>query len=317
MFIPYAVDVPFDNRPVLNWLISVTLVVVFIVQIAAVVEEVDHGLSAEKAFQKTMGRFVLDGWRLSGLFGHMWLHAGILHLAGNVLFLWLFGNAVCSKLGNLIYLPVYVGLGLAAGISHLIFSGVPALGASGAVNGIVGMYLVFFPENSISCFFWLFYRPITFSVSGYWMILLWLAFDIWGAARGSQGVAYVAHVGGFVSGFALAILMLKMRWIVMQRDEKSLLQMLPTKNKTMPDRLYSRRTSQPQQRKQANKTTKERLLIPKEPVKSEDPYIRFSCRCGQKIKTPTAQAGKIGRCPKCRTPIKIPGTPSGETTGQV
>lgn len=218
-------------------------------------------------------------------------------------------------MGNLLYLPVYVGLGLAAGISHLIFSGGPVLGASGAINGIVGMYLVFFPENSISCFFWLLYRPITFSVSGYWMILLWFAFDIWGAANSSQGVAYVAHVGGFVSGFALAIFMLKMKWVVMQRDEKSLLQMLSTKNKTVPGGLYTRPAPWQQQWEQAQNNTIERPPIPKEPAKPKDPYIRFSCRCGQKIKTPTAQAGKIGRCPKCRTPIKIPGTPTGESMG--
>ena len=71
MFIPYAVDVPFDHRPVLNWLVCGVLVVIFVVQIAAIVGEVDHGLSAEEAFQKTMGRFILDGWGLSGLFGYM------------------------------------------------------------------------------------------------------------------------------------------------------------------------------------------------------------------------------------------------------
>ena len=131
MFIPYAVDVPFDHRPVLNWLISGALVVIFVLHIAALFGQVDRGLSTQEAFQTTMGRFILDGWQLSGLFGYMWLHGGILHLAGNVIFLWLFGNAVCSKVGNLLYLPVYVGLGLAAGISHLIFSGGPVLGAKG------------------------------------------------------------------------------------------------------------------------------------------------------------------------------------------
>jgi len=231
MFIPYSVDVPFNHRPVINWLITVALVLIFVAQILAVFGQLDHGLSPQDAVRNTIERFVLKGWGLTGLFGHMWRHAGILHLIGNLIFLWLFGNAVCSKIGNLLYLPVYVGLGLIAGISHLTFSSGSVVGASGAINGIVGMYLVFFPENSISCFFWLIYRPVTFSVSGYWMILLWFAFDIWGAMNGSQGVAYVAHVGGFLAGFGLAVLMLKMGWIVMERDEKSLLQMLSTRKK--------------------------------------------------------------------------------------
>lgn len=180
----------------------------------------------EQTANDKIGRFVLNGWKITGLFGHMWLHGGIIHLVGNLIFLWLFGNAVCSKIGNLAYLPVYVGLGLIAAVSHLIFVGGPMIGASGAINGIVGMYLVFFPENSISCFFLLLFHPITFSVSGYWIILLWFAFDIWGAVSGGQGVAYFAHIGGFVVGFGLAVLMLKLKWVEMERDEKSLLQML-------------------------------------------------------------------------------------------
>ncbi len=142
MFIPYRVDVPFNHRPVMNWLVVTGVIVVFVLQ-----------LQASGATQEALYSFVLDGWGIKGLFGYMWLHGGILHLIGNLIFLWLFGNAVCSKIGNVFYLPVYVGLGLIAATSHLIFSDGRAVGASGAINGIVGMYLVFFPENSMSCFF--------------------------------------------------------------------------------------------------------------------------------------------------------------------
>ena len=102
--------------------------------------------------------YILDGFALKGLFGYMWLHGGILHLLGNMLFLWIFGNAVCAKIGNLRYIPAYLGLGIVAGISHLIFTGGSSLGASGAINGIVGMFLVFFPQNEITCY-WIFSRP--------------------------------------------------------------------------------------------------------------------------------------------------------------
>jgi len=292
MFIPYSVDVPFNHRPVMNWLITAALVLIFAAEITGA--------------RTTIDRFVLDGWGLTGLFGHMWLHAGIIHLIGNLIFLWLFGNAVCSKIGNLLYLPVYVGLGLIAGISHLIFSSGSVVGASGAINGIVGMYLVFFPENSISCFFFLFFRPVTFSVSGYWMILLWFAFDILGAASGSRGVAYVAHVGGFAAGFSLAVLMLKMGWIVMERDEKSLLQMLSTRKKRVPDGFRPGPAPWQPRREQAHNEMEVRRPTPKEPAKPTNAYIRFNCRCGQRIKVARAHAGQIGRCPKCRVPIKIP-----------
>lgn len=224
MFIPYRVDVLFNHRPVMNWFVVTGVIVAFFFQVLAI---------ADSAGLEKINSLVLDGWGIKGLFGHMWLHGGLLHLIGNLIFLWLFGNAVCSKIGNVCYLPVYVGLGLIAAISHLIFDGDMAVGASGAINGIVGMYLVFFPENSISCFFWFFYRPFFFSVSGYWLILLWFAFDLFGAVSGLEGVAYVAHIGGFLGVLGLAILMLKKKRIVMERYERSIFEMLSPKKKNV------------------------------------------------------------------------------------
>lgn len=124
--------------------------------------------------------FILDGWTIEGLLGHIWLHGGVIHLLGNMLFLWIFGNAVCAKIGNIRYLPIYLGLGVIAGISHLIFVGGSVVGASGAIYGIVGMYLVFFPENEITCylvfFFPLLIRPYIkeFCMSSIWIILFWV-----------------------------------------------------------------------------------------------------------------------------------------------
>ena len=86
-----------------------------------------------------------------------------------------------------------------------MFTGGNAIGASGAINGIVGMYLVFFPINEITCYFVFLLLPRLikeFSLSSIWMILFWLAFDIWGAMRGGGQVAYFAHLGGFAGGFS-------------------------------------------------------------------------------------------------------------------
>jgi len=300
MFIPYRVDVPFNHRPVMNWFVVTGVIVVFILQIQTL---------NNQAAQETMRRFVLDGWGLSGLFGHMWLHAGLLHLIGNLIFLWLFGNAVCSKLGNVLYLPVYVGLGLIAAASHVIFCGGTAVGASGAINGIVGMYLVFFPQNVISCFFWLIFlftfRPIVFCVSGFWMILLWFAFDIYGAFSGAEGIAYVAHIGGFLGGFGLAVLMLKLKWIEMERDEKSILQMLKPKRRKIHKRPESKSFRQQKLEKSGQENIKSEISTQEHDIPKEK-FIRFKCLCGQKIKVPREYAGKNGQCPKCSTKVKIP-----------
>lgn len=89
--IPYAVDVPYDRRPVMNWLLVGSVIVAFAMEASAVYGGNDTAVEP----------FVLEGWGVQGLFGHMWIHADLFHVGGNMLFLWLFGNAVCAKVGNL------------------------------------------------------------------------------------------------------------------------------------------------------------------------------------------------------------------------
>ncbi|UCG49663.1 MAG: rhomboid family intramembrane serine protease [Phycisphaerales bacterium] len=336
MFVPYRVDVPFDHAPVMNRLVFGAVILVFCLQVADLISapnrpdpyeqqqqelpttdgnEPQDSVPGQQPPRRTIDRggitdrLILDGWRITGLFGHMWLHGGLFHLIGNLIFLWLFGNAVCSKIGNLYYLPVYIGLGLAAGIVHLIFVGGKMLGASGAINGLVGMYLVFFPENSISCFFWVFYYPVRFSLSGYWIILIWFAFDLLGVmlAEGQAGgVAYFAHVGGFLTGFALAIAMLATKLITMERDEKSLLELLGL-DKSRQQRPGGELAYWQQQ--MARRQAEEELETgpPKWPKpEPTDDFIRFRCFCGQKIKVPKVHAGRMGRCPGCSKRIKVP-----------
>lgn len=276
--------------------------------------------------------FVLKGWGIKDLLGHMWLHGGIIHLVGNMLFLWIFGNSVCSKIGDYFYLPIYLIIGMIAGMTHLLFGGGYALGASGAINGIVGMYLVFFPENEITCyiFFWLIYTPYVreFCVSSIWMILFWLAFDIFGAMMGREGVAYLAHLGGFAGGVVIAILMLKLKLVVMEEGyEKSLLQMFSGRSKpheyeSTP--FYIGHTgltardlegTEPVTVEPATPKTiplepaaipSAASAIPSAPEIPKEEFIRFTCSCGKRFKVPAKYAGKTGKCSKCKLRIKIP-----------
>jgi membrane associated rhomboid family serine protease len=297
ILLPYTVDVPRNHRPVMNWLLIISVIVAFFIQIGA--------------SNETVRSYVLDGWNMKGMVGHMWLHGGILHLFGNMLFLWLFGNAVCSKVGNLLYIPIYLGLGLIAAASHLIFDGGAAIGASGAINGIVGMYLVFFFENEISCLFWFIFlcfifKPVFFTVASYWMILLWFGFDILEASIGKGNVAYIAHIGGFLGGIGLAVLMLKTKLVTMERYEKSLLDLLkPKTRKTFKTETIGSTfgAKKPEIYKKVRVKPEVQSMEKNKPVES---VIRFECRCGQKIKVPGIYGGKTGRCPKCSARIVIP-----------
>jgi len=169
--------------------------------------------------------FVLQDWNLPGMIGHVFLHGGPLHLAGNMLFLWAFGNAVCAKLSNFTYLAVFFALAILSATVHLMFDGRPAIGASGAINGVVGLFLVYFPRNNIRCFEWFFFRFGTFSVSSIWMILLWLLFDLWGAT-GEGRVAHFAHLGGLVAGVMIGLGSLVFDVVKMTKTESSLLEMI-------------------------------------------------------------------------------------------
>ncbi len=256
MFIPYAVDAPFDRRPVANWLVLVGMVLVFVLQVATSekqteekakqveIEEVlrvksdaevaaakQAGKEEEPAVTGPTARFLLNGWGV-GLFTYNWLHGvglkGLVRVILNLVFLWPFGNAVCAKLGNKLYPPIYLGFGLLAGVIHLLIGAGPAVGAGAIICGIVGIYIVLFPEDTMSCFV-LLPRPMAVSVSGCWMVVLWFVLDLLEALSSGHSVTYFAHILCAGSGVGLAILMLKKNWIVMESDEKSLLQMFSKK----------------------------------------------------------------------------------------
>ena len=210
MIVPYYVDVPMSRWPLSNFAVIAVTFIAFALLASG-------GMDAD-----TIESMAASRWNVQGMFTHLLLHAGPMHLIGNMVFLWVFGNAVCAKVGNLAFPLIYVGLGLVAVLVHLGVDGDPAIGASGAINGVVGMFLVWFPRNDVRCFYMIYFLPRTFTVSSFWMILLWLAFDIFGATLGSGGVAYWAHLGGFAAGFGLASALLSLGWIQMDRAEQSL-----------------------------------------------------------------------------------------------
>ncbi|MGI9067521.1 MAG: rhomboid family intramembrane serine protease [Pyrinomonadaceae bacterium] len=144
----------------------------------------------------------------------MFMHGGIAHIAGNMLFLWIFGDNVEHRLGHLRYLIFYLLTGLLASLAHVVttvmFSTdptsllIPSLGASGAISGVLGGYIVLYPHRRVTV---ILFRFLT-DVPAYVAIGIWFAFQLISGlgmlGGGSQGgVAYAAHIGGFVAGLAL------------------------------------------------------------------------------------------------------------------
>ncbi len=215
LLIPYEIETLQQVRPWTNWLIVGACVIVSLVAMFG-------GLPDE-----TIDALVLDGWRFPGLLGHVLLHGGLLHLIGNMIFLWVFGNAVCTNTNNFIYLLLFLACTLLAAAVHVLADGSLAIGASGAINGIVGLVLVMYPLNRVSVLWWIVLTGGTTEVRAWVLIVFWLAFDVWGAFRGGGSIAYWAHLGGLAGGIATGMVALKMGWIQLtEYDNRSLLQLL-------------------------------------------------------------------------------------------
>lgn len=226
MFIPYSTEVLIKRWPATNLAIIGLCVVALAVTLIAAGPTLDEG--------ETLGpleMFVLRGWHPVQLAGDMFLHASLWHLFFNMLYLWVFGNAVCEKTGNLVYACVFLVCGALSGTAHLLFDGGPAVGASGAINGVIGFYLVLYPVNRVNCFYFFFIKAGTFAVAGFWLILLWFGVDAWCAISGAGGnTAYWAHVGGILVGFLLGLLFLGCGWVKMRDyDNPTLLDCLRPK----------------------------------------------------------------------------------------
>jgi len=151
----------------------------------------------------------LGGLTWQALFTSMFLHGSWMHLIGNMWFLWIFGNNVEDSMGHLRFLVFYVLTGLVAALGHVFTapgSVVPMVGASGAISGVMGAYLVLYPRARVHTLFWfLFFIRIVplpaWVILGYWM-LIQVASSAASSADG-PGVAYMAHIGGFIAGALL------------------------------------------------------------------------------------------------------------------
>ncbi len=141
----------------------------------------------------------------------MFLHADIFHIFFNMYFLYVFGRAVERVLGGGRFLALYLGSGLLASVFHTLYTvlqgpaalSIPAIGASGAISGVLGAYMVLYPGTRLTACLWMPF-PICFTLSSSAYLLFWFAMQVlWGYARLGAAVAFFAHAGGFVAGVAL------------------------------------------------------------------------------------------------------------------
>lgn len=212
---------PSKTRPFVNWALIAVNVAIFFWEF-----QVTKGFSDEMAFSRILEKYavipqiiipslqLLQLQDLRPLISSMFLHAGFAHIIGNMVFLFIFGDNVEDRFGHAKYVVLYLIFGLVGGIVHSYISYtsdgeqalIPALGASGAISGVLGSYVVLFPKARIVtlAFFGFIFRLIkipAFFYLGFWILLQLL----YGAIGSLEGVAFWAHIGGFVIGFVTGL----------------------------------------------------------------------------------------------------------------
>ncbi|GJQ26939.1 MAG: hypothetical protein HBSAPP02_19710 [Phycisphaerae bacterium] len=168
--------------------------------------------------------------RLVSFFSYQFIHGDLWHLGGNLLFLWLFGNSVNDKMGNIAYLLFYLACGVFAGVGFVLTSDNPCLGSSGAIAGVTTAYLVLFPRAVVTVFYWLFFTIGAVHVQA--MLLIGLKIILWDNILSPQlqhrgeaiQVAYSAHLAGYFFGFVVTLVMLLVR--ALPRDQYDILALI-------------------------------------------------------------------------------------------
>ncbi len=224
--IPLKDDVPSRTAPVVTGVLIALNIVAFLYQFSLDVG--DAGAAAQhtpSAAEMLVYEFGLVPCRLTGacawdfphpvvtIFTSMFLHGGLLHIGGNMLYLWIFGNNVEDALGHARFAVFYLACGAAAAVTQTMMgppSRMPMIGASGAVSGVLGAYLLLYPYATVLTlvtfgFFIRFVRVPAIIVLGFWIVVQFVnGLLSAGLARGEDGgIAWFAHIGGFLAGVVL------------------------------------------------------------------------------------------------------------------
>ncbi len=208
--IPVRDTIPSKNYPVVNNTIIGINVVVYLVQMTVVPDlnrfTYIYGLVPARYSIPQITSYFTTGQQIFSLLSFMFLHGGFWHLLGNMWSLYIFGDNIEDRLGPFRYLVFYLLCGLISGFSHLIVnlhSNIPTIGASGAIAGVMGAYLILYPNAKILTLIPIIFIPWFVEIPAFFFLGLWFVIQFLSAAGshgGAGGIAWWAHIGGFIFG---------------------------------------------------------------------------------------------------------------------
>ena len=210
-FFPLRDDNPTKARPIISYILLGLCVMIFFWQVSLGAEQhatiMAYGMIPARLFGAEAAYGlpnIIPAWATT--ISSMFLHGGFMHLAGNMLYLWIFGDNVEDSIGRRNFVIFYVLCGIAAALAQALVdpgSQIPMIGASGAIAGVLGAYLLLHPRANIRCLigFFIFFRMV--NVPAFLVLGGWIGLQFFSLGQIDSNVAYVAHIGGFVAGMAL------------------------------------------------------------------------------------------------------------------
>ena len=226
------------NYPIVNTIIIGMNILIFLIEMTqgAKLNQffITYGLVPARYSAPEIAGYFGFGQQVFSFFSFMFIHGGFWHLLGNMWSLYIFGDNVEDHLGPLRYLLFYLLCGWISGLSHLFInwhSQLPTIGASGAIAGVMGAYLILYPNSKILTFIPIFFLPYFIEVPAFFFLGIWFVIQFFSAAgthAQSSGIAWWAHIGGFVFG----IIFLKLFLWIPQLGITSRLRLATSKRKT-------------------------------------------------------------------------------------
>ncbi|MCK4850100.1 MAG: rhomboid family intramembrane serine protease [Phycisphaerae bacterium] len=202
MLFPIRTNMPLRSSPVVNYLLLVANIAIFLTSLHKGRAVIPNAYALQASYPQ-----------LHQFLTHAFLHANWQHLAGNMLFLYIFGNNINDRLGNVGYLAFYLAAAFFAGLGHVYMEQTPAVGASGAIAAVTGLYLILLARTRVTILYWIFFIG-TFEVTAFLWIFLSFSKDLYYGLYGPpMQIAYSAHVAGYLFGFGIGLLLLLFRLV--------------------------------------------------------------------------------------------------------
>lgn len=199
------------TKPYVTWILIIVNVIVFIWQFNRGLLENSYASWLDIRTYGAIPNNIMNVDRLYTLLTSIFMHGGISHIVGNMLYLFIFGDNIEDRFGHIKYLVIYLVFGVIAGLTHSWFSigddlYIPAIGASGAISGVLGAYVLLYPRAKVATIIFLGYFGRIIKIPSIFMLGFWFIMQfLYSFLDPYSNVAYWAHIGGFIIGFIVAI----------------------------------------------------------------------------------------------------------------